>query len=51
MNSAAEIAVLLGNEARAGDVILVMSNGNFDGLTGRLLETFAKQAKTRGVAP
>jgi UDP-N-acetylmuramate: L-alanyl-gamma-D-glutamyl-meso-diaminopimelate ligase len=51
MNSAAEIAVLLGNEARAGDVILVMSNGNFDGLTGRLLETFAKQARTRGVAP
>ncbi len=36
-NSGEEIAELLSEEAREGDVVMVMSNGSFDGLCGRLL--------------
>jgi UDP-N-acetylmuramate: L-alanyl-gamma-D-glutamyl-meso-diaminopimelate ligase len=43
MSSAGEIAELLGGEAAIGDVILVMSNGSFDGLCGRLLEIFSRR--------
>jgi len=35
-----EIIEFLGEEARPGDVILVMSNGGFDNIHERLLETF-----------
>ena len=35
--TAAEIAEYLGGETRPGDVVLVMSNGSFDGLCGKLL--------------
>ena len=35
--SAAEIAEYLAGETRPGDVVLVMSNGSFDGLCGKLL--------------
>jgi UDP-N-acetylmuramate: L-alanyl-gamma-D-glutamyl-meso-diaminopimelate ligase len=48
MNSAAEIAEMLEGEAVAGDVILVMSNGNFDGLCGRLLKTFTHREQKQG---
>jgi UDP-N-acetylmuramate: L-alanyl-gamma-D-glutamyl-meso-diaminopimelate ligase len=41
--SVGEIAEYLSLEARAGDVILVMSNGSFDGLCGRLLEKLGKR--------
>jgi UDP-N-acetylmuramate: L-alanyl-gamma-D-glutamyl-meso-diaminopimelate ligase len=48
MNSAAEIADMLGREGAHGDVILVMSNGSFDGLCGRLLETFTHREQKQG---
>jgi UDP-N-acetylmuramate: L-alanyl-gamma-D-glutamyl-meso-diaminopimelate ligase len=35
--SADEIAEFLVAETRPGDVVLVMSNGSFDGLCGKLL--------------
>ncbi|MGH9774505.1 MAG: UDP-N-acetylmuramate:L-alanyl-gamma-D-glutamyl-meso-diaminopimelate ligase [Candidatus Acidiferrales bacterium] len=37
-SSVAEIAKYFAQEISAGDLILVMSNGSFDGLCGRLLE-------------
>jgi len=37
-DSAVEIAALLAKELRPGDVVLVMSNGSFDGLCEKLLE-------------
>ncbi len=36
-----EIVDVVQREAKAGDVLLVMSNGSFGGLIGRLLETLA----------
>jgi len=43
-----EIATLLLAEARAGDVIVVMSNGSFGGIHGRLLDGLsARAAPTR----
>jgi UDP-N-acetylmuramate: L-alanyl-gamma-D-glutamyl-meso-diaminopimelate ligase len=48
MDSAAEIADMLGGEAAAGDLILLMSNGSFDGLCGRLLEALSR--REQGVA-
>lgn len=41
--SAREIADFLCSEIRAGDVVLVMSNGDFDGLCNLLLERFASR--------
>jgi UDP-N-acetylmuramate: L-alanyl-gamma-D-glutamyl-meso-diaminopimelate ligase len=38
LGSAQEIAEYLAREARRGDLILVMSNGSFDGLNAKLLE-------------
>jgi UDP-N-acetylmuramate: L-alanyl-gamma-D-glutamyl-meso-diaminopimelate ligase len=35
--SASDIAEYIAGEARPGDVVLVMSNGSFDGLCGKLL--------------
>ncbi|MHB8754257.1 MAG: UDP-N-acetylmuramate:L-alanyl-gamma-D-glutamyl-meso-diaminopimelate ligase [Candidatus Acidiferrales bacterium] len=40
--SAGEIAEFLPAQLASGDVVLVMSNGSFDGLCGRLLEILAK---------
>jgi UDP-N-acetylmuramate: L-alanyl-gamma-D-glutamyl-meso-diaminopimelate ligase len=51
-DSAEEIADYLARETRPGDVVLVMSNGSFDGLCGKLLgklqELDAPAGKTRG---
>ena len=41
--SAAEIAAFLGAELVPGDVVLVMSNGSFDGLCERLLEHLGRR--------
>ena len=46
LDSTQEIVELLNRETKSGDVVLVMSNGSFDGLCGRLLEALA----LRGVA-
>jgi UDP-N-acetylmuramate: L-alanyl-gamma-D-glutamyl-meso-diaminopimelate ligase len=40
--SAEAIAEFLAGEGRAGDVVLVMSNGSFDGLCDRLLERLGR---------
>lgn len=40
--SAAEIAEFVGPQLAPGDLVLVMSNGSFDGLCGKLLETIEK---------
>ncbi len=37
-NSSAEIADYLADRVRPGDLVLVMSNGSFDGLCGKLLD-------------
>lgn len=39
-SSAAEVAEYLAAEARSGDIVLVMSNGSFDGLCEKLLGLF-----------
>lgn len=41
--SAPEIAEYLAGESRLGDLILVMSNGSFDGLCAKLLERLAQR--------
>jgi len=43
-DSAAEIADYLAAELKEGDVVLVMSNGSFDGLSGKLLERLKSKA-------
>lgn len=45
--SADAIAEYLVANARAGEMILIMSNGGFDGLTGKLLEKLKAPAGTR----
>lgn len=45
--SAAEIAEYLSENLRSGDVVLAMSNGSFDGLSGQLLEALGKRAAKR----
>jgi len=47
-DSAAEITEYLAAETRPGDLILVMSNGSFDGLCGKLLEKLQKQGAPAG---
>lgn len=44
--SASEIADFLASQLVPGDLVLVMSNGSFDGLCGRLLETLGKGTAT-----
>jgi UDP-N-acetylmuramate: L-alanyl-gamma-D-glutamyl-meso-diaminopimelate ligase len=39
-DSAAAIADYLATEAKPGDMVMVMSNGSFDGLSGKLLDKF-----------
>jgi UDP-N-acetylmuramate: L-alanyl-gamma-D-glutamyl-meso-diaminopimelate ligase len=48
--SADAVAEYLGHEAKSGDVILVMSNGSFDGLCGKLVERFSKSASATNQA-
>jgi len=45
--SADEIAEYLADNAKTGDVVMVLSNGSFDGLSGKLLEKFKNLAGTR----
>ena len=51
-DSAVEIAEFLAAETHPGDLVLVMSNGSFDGLCGKLLgklqERGAPAGKTHG---
>ena len=44
--SAAEIAEYLADRLSPGDVLLAMSNGSFDGLSGRVIEVLGKRAAT-----
>jgi UDP-N-acetylmuramate: L-alanyl-gamma-D-glutamyl-meso-diaminopimelate ligase len=46
--SAAEIADHLAENAKSGDLVLVMSNGSFDGLCGKLLEKLKSLTGARG---
>jgi len=46
--SADEIAEYLAANAKSGDVVMVMSNGSFDGLSGKLLEKFKSLTGARG---
>jgi UDP-N-acetylmuramate: L-alanyl-gamma-D-glutamyl-meso-diaminopimelate ligase len=46
--SAAEIADYLAEHAGSGDVVLVMSNGSFDGLCMKLVEKLQTLAGTHG---
>jgi UDP-N-acetylmuramate: L-alanyl-gamma-D-glutamyl-meso-diaminopimelate ligase len=46
--SADEIAEYLADNAKTGDVVMVLSNGSFDGLSGKLLEKFKSLAGARG---
>ncbi len=46
--SAAEIADYLAENANPGDLVMVMSNGSFDGLCGKLLEKLKSLAGARG---
>jgi len=39
-DSSSAIVEYLGAEARPGDMVMVMSNGSFDGLSGKLLDKF-----------
>jgi UDP-N-acetylmuramate: L-alanyl-gamma-D-glutamyl-meso-diaminopimelate ligase len=43
-SSAVEIADYLGANAKSGDLVLVMSNGSFDGLCLKLLEKLKSSA-------
>jgi UDP-N-acetylmuramate: L-alanyl-gamma-D-glutamyl-meso-diaminopimelate ligase len=47
LSSAAAIAEELAAKAKSGDLILIMSNGGFDGLTGKLLENLKARAGAR----
>ncbi len=44
LNSAAEIAEFLSGELREGDIMLVLSNGSFDGLCDKLLAVLHSRA-------
>ena len=46
--SAEEIAEFLAGETRPGDVVLVMSNGSFDGLCGKLLAKLQERGAPAG---
>jgi UDP-N-acetylmuramate: L-alanyl-gamma-D-glutamyl-meso-diaminopimelate ligase len=39
-DSTPELAEYLAVNAKAGDLVMIMSNGSFDGLSGKLLEKF-----------
>jgi UDP-N-acetylmuramate: L-alanyl-gamma-D-glutamyl-meso-diaminopimelate ligase len=44
LGSATAIAECIGNEARAGDVVLALSNGSFDGLCEKVLGVLGRRA-------
>jgi UDP-N-acetylmuramate: L-alanyl-gamma-D-glutamyl-meso-diaminopimelate ligase len=46
--SSDEIAKFLAEETRPGDMVLVMSNGSFDGLCGKLLEKLQEREALAG---
>ena len=46
-DASAEIPVYLANHVRPGDLVLVMSNGSFDGLCSKLLEKLKLQGTSR----
>jgi UDP-N-acetylmuramate: L-alanyl-gamma-D-glutamyl-meso-diaminopimelate ligase len=46
--SADEIASLLAGSANSGELVLIMSNGGFDGLTAKLLEKMKTREGVRG---
>ena len=46
-DSAAAIADYLASNAHAGDMVMVMSNGSFDGLSGKLLEKLKSSEAVR----
>jgi UDP-N-acetylmuramate: L-alanyl-gamma-D-glutamyl-meso-diaminopimelate ligase len=46
--SADQIAEYLADNAKTGDVVMVLSNGSFDGLSGKLLEKLKSLAGARG---
>ena len=48
MDSADEIADHIAESAQPGDLVLVMSNGSFDGLCGKLLEKLKSLTRARG---
>jgi UDP-N-acetylmuramate: L-alanyl-gamma-D-glutamyl-meso-diaminopimelate ligase len=48
LDSAEEIAEYLAAETRPGDLVLVMSNGSFDGLCGKLLGKLREHAAPAG---
>jgi UDP-N-acetylmuramate-alanine ligase len=48
MGSADEIADFLLGSAREGDVVLVLSNGSFDGLCDKLLARLSAAPTVRG---
>jgi UDP-N-acetylmuramate: L-alanyl-gamma-D-glutamyl-meso-diaminopimelate ligase len=47
LSSAAAIAEFLAGELKPGDLVLVMSNGSFDGLCGLLLEALGKREEVK----
>ena len=47
LGSADEIAATLAEQTKSGDLVLLMSNGGFDGLTGKLLERLQTRAGAR----
>ncbi len=49
-DSASEIAEFLAAETRPGDLVLVMSNGSFDGLCGKLLGRLQERGAPAGKA-
>jgi UDP-N-acetylmuramate: L-alanyl-gamma-D-glutamyl-meso-diaminopimelate ligase len=51
VREAGEIAALVAAEARAGDVVVVMSNGSFGGIHGRLLGALSERASVTAPAP
>jgi UDP-N-acetylmuramate: L-alanyl-gamma-D-glutamyl-meso-diaminopimelate ligase len=50
LNDADAIAEHLGAETRAGDVVLIMSNGSFDGLCEKLLKRLGTATQLTGEA-
>jgi len=47
-SSAGDISEHIADRASPGDLVLIMSNGSFDGLTGKLLEKLGARAGVRG---
>jgi UDP-N-acetylmuramate: L-alanyl-gamma-D-glutamyl-meso-diaminopimelate ligase len=47
-DSVAEIAEYLSVETKPGDVVLIMSNGSFDGLSGKLLDKLNASVEIHG---